>query len=86
MRSRLEDMLVTALFLSISWSENFKKKGGSKSCLKVELKKAFDSVNKEFIYFLMHCMGFPYVQINWIRECISSPIFSIMVNDSFSLE
>jgi len=57
--SRLEDMLVTSL--SISWSEDFKKKGGSKSYLKVDLKKAFDSVNREFIYFLMHCMGFPYV-------------------------
>ena len=25
-------------------------------------------------------MGFPLLQINWIKECISSPSFSVMIN------
>ena len=60
---------------------NFKKKFGSKAaCFKIDFHKAFDSLNREFIYFLMHCVKFPPLWINWIRECISSPTFSIMVN------
>jgi len=60
---------------------DFRKKNGSKlACIKIDLHKAFDRLNREFIYFLMHCMKFPPIWINWIRECISSPTFSIMVN------
>lgn len=44
--------------------------------------KAFDSINREFMYYMLHCMGFPYVWIEWIMECISSPTFLVMVNGS----
>jgi hypothetical protein len=50
--------------------------------MKVDLKKAFDSVNREFIYFILHCIGFPYTWIEWIKECISTPSFSVMVDGS----
>ena len=64
---------------------DFKKKLGSKSaCFKIDLHEAFDSLNKEFIYFIMHCMKFPPLWISWIRECHSTLTFSIMVNGSAS--
>ena len=25
-------------------------------CMKVDLQKAYDNVNREFVYFMMHCM------------------------------
>jgi len=62
---------------------DFKKKLGCKAaCIKIDLHKAFDTLNREFVYFMMHCMKFPFSWINWIRECIISPSFSIIVNGS----
>lgn len=61
---------------------DFNKPMGSRVCMKVDLKKAFDSVNREFIYYMLHCMGFPSTWIDWIRECISTPSFSVMVEGS----
>jgi len=55
---------------------------GSRICLKVDLQKAFDNVNREIIYFKMHCMGFIRKWIGWIRACIESSSFSIMLNGS----
>jgi len=51
-------------------------------CLKIDLQKAFDTVKREFIYYIMHCMGFSYKWINWIEERLSSPSFSIMLDGS----
>lgn len=61
---------------------DFNKPMGSRVCMKVDLKKAFDSVNREFIYYILHCMGFPHTWIVWIQECISTPTFSVMVEGS----
>jgi len=58
----------------------FNKPMGSRARLKVDLQKAFDSVN--IIYFIFHCMGFPITWITWIKECLSSPTFSVMINGS----
>ena len=38
---------------------DFKQKAISKVCLKVDLQKAFDSVNRDFVYYIMYSMGFP---------------------------
>jgi len=62
--------------------ERFKKKGGAKACIKVDLHKAFDSVNKDFVISIMNCIGFPKRWISWIIECIASPRFSIMLTCS----
>ena len=57
----------------------FNKPMGSRACLKVDLQKTFDSVNKEFVCSILHCMGFSTAWINWIKECLSSVSFSMMV-------
>src|SRR5436189_4314082 len=59
---------------------NFNRKYGRRCCLKLDLRNAFDSVNREFIYYIMHLMKFPYGWINWIKECIQSPTFAVSVN------
>ena len=51
---------------------------GSRLYLKVDLQKAFDTVNKELLYYMFHYMGFSYRWINWIKECLSSASFSIL--------
>src|SRR5436189_2955474 len=59
---------------------NFNRKYGRRCCLKLDLRKAFDSVNREFIYYILHLMKFPHTWINRIRECIHNPTFSVSVN------
>ena len=61
---------------------DFNRKGIAKACIKVDLKKAFDTVNRDFVYHIMHCMGFHMKWIQWMRECIGTPTFSIMLNGS----
>jgi hypothetical protein len=60
---------------------NYHRKGGQPRCtMKIDLMKAYDSVNWEFILHCLACFGFPVKFINWIRECITSPRFSIAIN------
>src|SRR5438270_691830 len=59
---------------------NFNKQYGKRCCLKLDLRKAFDSVNRQFIFYIMHLMRFPHAWINWIRACIQEPSFSVSVN------
>lgn len=42
------------------------KKGGEKFCLKVDIWKVFDQINKGFILGMMKEMGFPSQWIKWI--------------------
>ncbi|XP_021714658.1 uncharacterized protein LOC110682631 [Chenopodium quinoa] len=50
--------------------------------IKVDLKKAYDSIEWSFLRSVMCELGFPTVFINWIMECISSISFSILINGS----
>lgn len=58
---------------------DFKKAGMPKMSVKVDLQKAYDKVNREFICFLMEKMKFPHHFINLIYECMSTATFSIMI-------
>jgi hypothetical protein len=44
--------------------------------------KAYDSVSWNFILHCLGCFGAPRKFIAWIRECISSPSYSIALNGS----
>lgn len=48
--------------------------------LKVDLRKAFDSIRWDFILSTLHLVGIPEIFIKWIAECITSPIFTVSVN------
>ncbi|KAA0047412.1 putative non-LTR retroelement reverse transcriptase [Cucumis melo var. makuwa] len=56
---------------------------GKPQCtLKVDLQKAYDSVNWDFLFGLLIAIGTPLKFVSWIRACITSPMFSIMINGS----
>ncbi|KAG7547383.1 F-box domain [Arabidopsis suecica] len=57
-----------------------RKNIGPRGMLKVDLRKAFDSVKWEFITAILKAMHFPDRFINWISQCISTPQFSVSVN------
>ena len=47
---------------------------------KLDTKKAYDHVNWSFLLELMRKMGFDHKWIEWVRVCISTTSFSILVN------
>ena len=61
---------------------NFRgKKQAAKGChLKIDLHKAFDSINREFVYYSMHCMSFTRKWITWIKECFPTDSLTVMIN------
>ncbi|KZV37742.1 hypothetical protein F511_33235 [Dorcoceras hygrometricum] len=48
--------------------------------LQIDLQKAFDTVDWEFLREALHAFAFPGIFITWVMECVSSTSFSVMVN------
>ena len=57
-------LISDCLLLAHEVIRDFHKPMGSRACLKVDLQKTFDSVNREFVYFILHCTGFSAKWIN----------------------
>ncbi|KAK4382248.1 hypothetical protein Sango_2890200 [Sesamum angolense] len=49
--------------------------------LKVDLRKAYDTVEWDFLSVVLHLFGFSDIFIGWIEECVTTPMFS---NEGFS--
>ncbi|KAL0556476.1 hypothetical protein IC582_004990 [Cucumis melo] len=56
--------------------------GKPRCTLKVDLQKAYDSVNWDFLFGLLIAIGTPLKFVSWIRACVTSTMFSIMINGS----
>ncbi|CAN1192276.1 LINE-1 retrotransposable element ORF2 protein [Linum perenne] len=48
--------------------------------VKIDLMKAFDSVDWSFLLKVMEAMNLPPIFINWIAKCLQSTMFSVCVN------
>ena len=53
-----------------------------KAMLKVDLKKAFDSVRWDFVISTLNAIGCPQNFVSWIKQCITTPSFSVALNGS----
>lgn len=57
-----------------------KEKGKARCTLKVDIMKAYDSISWDFILHCLSCFGASSNFFGWVRECITSPRFSVAVN------
>ncbi|KAK4384099.1 Retrovirus-related Pol polyprotein from type-2 retrotransposable element R2DM [Sesamum angolense] len=48
--------------------------------LKVDLRKAYDTVEWDFLIATLRMFGFPAMFIRWIEECVTSAHYSVVVN------
>ncbi|KAL2240805.1 UNVERIFIED_CONTAM: hypothetical protein Sindi_0721700 [Sesamum indicum] len=48
--------------------------------LKVDIRKAYDTVDWDFLIAAMEMFGFPSTFVKWIEECVSTPSFSVGLN------
>ena len=46
----------------------------------MDLQKAFDSLNWDFIFAVLSAMRFPSTFVAWVKECITTARFSISIN------
>ncbi|KAJ0261541.1 Reverse transcriptase zinc-binding domain-containing protein [Hirschfeldia incana] len=68
-------LMATELIQGYNW-----KHISRRSMLKVDLKKAFDSVNWSFIVLILRVLGFPEFFVNLIYQCIATTRFSVAIN------
>jgi hypothetical protein len=48
--------------------------------LKIDLMKAYDSFNWDYVLHCLGCLGAPTLYVNWVKECITSPRFTLALN------
>ncbi|XP_039056151.1 uncharacterized protein LOC120198995 [Hibiscus syriacus] len=61
----------------------YNRKNISPRCsLKIDIHKAFDTLNWDFISTILQSIGMPSTFINWIELCFSTARFSISFNES----
>ena len=61
---------------------NSKKGRGGLMAIKIDMEKAFDHMEWSFILAILNKLAFHPTWIHWIRICITSPTFSIILNGS----
>jgi len=71
--------LILVLHEVIHFMRRSKKKKGY-VVFKLDLEKAFDSVNWDFLKATLQDFGFPAITINLIMHCVTSSTFSILWN------
>ncbi|CAL1358963.1 unnamed protein product [Linum trigynum] len=54
----------------------------SRCAIKVDIMKAFDSVNWRYLFIMMKTMGFPEKFLLWIRSCLQTAHYSFNINGS----
>lgn len=61
----------------------YHRDGGFPRCaIKIDLMKAYDSVDWTFLFDCMICMDFPPLFVRWVRECVCSAKYSVILNGS----
>ena len=78
-----ECLLLENVLLASELVTGYHKTTNKEKCaIKFDISKAFDTVKWSFITSVLQAMGLPPQFIQWIRLCISTAVFSVVVNGS----
>ena len=73
--------IADAVLLSQELMHNYHLRTGPPRCaMKIDLRKAFDTIRWEYILQGLNAIGIPQAMVNWIKSCIATPHFSISIN------
>lgn len=71
------------ILLAQSLCKDYHLETGPPRCaIKLDIRKAFDTLNWCFLFKAMVRMGFPNRFVDWVKQCVTSTMFSIKVNGS----
>lgn len=74
------------ILLASELIKGYSRKNSSPGCMmKVDLKKAYDSIEWPFLKTMLSELGFPERFTEWIMQCLSTVSYSILVNFLLSL-
>lgn len=74
-------MIQDNIFLTQELLKRYNRSGGVKRCcLKIDIAKAYDTVNWGFLRQSLISFGFHKIMIEWIMECVTTPKFFVCVN------
>ncbi|GJV38022.1 hypothetical protein Tco_1410499 [Tanacetum coccineum] len=69
------------ILLTQELMHNYHLDRGSPRCaFKVDIQKAYDTVDWEFLRRILHGFGFHTRMVSWIMECVSTTSYSICIN------
>lgn len=74
---RIMDNILLAHEIIRNYSRN---SGKSKCTMKVDLKKAFDSISWDFLQECLINLNFPNKFMRWIMICVRTTFFFVMIN------
>ncbi|GMP73510.1 hypothetical protein CsSME_00031245 [Camellia sinensis var. sinensis] len=74
--------ILDGVFIANEIVDGWKKTKRKGVIIKLDFKKAYGSINWEFIFSMLYNFGFGLKWISWMRECISTTRLSILVNGS----
>lgn len=76
-----ERLLVENVLLATELVKDYHKETINSRCaIKIDISKAFDSVQWSFLINTLTALAFPPEFIHWIQLCITSASFSVQVN------
>ena len=74
-------LLMDNVLLASELVKDYHKDGITPRCvMKINISKAFDSVQWDFVLKCLGEVGFPERFMHWIKLCITTPSFSVQVN------
>ncbi|XP_009119170.2 uncharacterized protein LOC103844146 [Brassica rapa] len=74
-------LLLENVLLATELVKDYHKPGiSSRSAVKLDISKAFDTVQWSFIETVLRVMGYPALFVTWIMRCVDTAAFSVSVN------
>ncbi|CAH9101392.1 unnamed protein product [Cuscuta europaea] len=74
-------LMTDNIFLAQELVRGYARKRVSPRCMiKVDIRKAYDTISWAFLEKVLRGIGLPNVFVNWIMECVSTSSFSISIN------